>query len=48
MVRKSVQKKIDCAVFTKKTDPIAIYYSILGIVNIPNEKKYEAAITFNE
>ena len=41
-------QRIDSTIFSNRNDPIAVFYGILGVIDIGNEDKYELAISFDE
>jgi hypothetical protein len=47
-LQKLIFAKIDSAVFAQRNDPLALFYSILGILALPNAEKYSIATTFDE
>ena len=47
-LRNEVFHRVDSQIFTQRNDPVALFYSILGILDIDNTTKYHTAISFNE
>ena len=47
-IKQQLYQKIDPTIFSHKNDPIALFYSILGILNMPKTVKYELATSFDE
>jgi hypothetical protein len=42
-----MHQKIDAGVLAARNDPVALFYSILGVINMDNKLKYELAINFD-
>jgi hypothetical protein len=47
-LKNNIFHRIDPTVFTSKNDPVALFYSILGILNMDNITKYDLAVSFEE
>lgn len=47
-VRGQMHQKVDAGVFAARNDPVALFYSVLGVINMDNKLKYELAVNFDE
>lgn len=48
MVKQQLYQKIDPSVLSHRNDPVALFYTILGVLNMPKAAKYELATSFDE
>ena len=47
-LKNQVLQRIDGKVFAQRNDPVALFYCVIGILNIDNQLKYTLATSFDD